>query len=148
MTIWFDMDGTLNRFYDREDWLECLRAYDVTPYAEAAVMFNMSKLARYIHKVQAKGYKVGIISWLSKIPNDNYDEEVTQAKLNWLYTHLRSVVWDEIKIVRYGVPKSSFKHNDEDILFDDEQRNRDNWGKAYEPQEIFKVLKELINMDE
>lgn len=144
-TIFFDMDGTIANLYAVENWLEMLRAFDETPYKEAKVMLNMSLLARLLNRVQAIGYKIEIISWLSKCPNDEYDEKVTSAKIQWLNAHLTSVKWDKINIVAYGTPKSNFIHEDKDILFDDEKPNRENWqGVAYEPAEIIRVLKELL----
>lgn len=144
-TIWFDMDGTLGNLYAVEGWLSMLRAYDPTPYAEAGVMLNMSLLARYLNRLQEAGYQIGIISWLSKCPTPEYDEAVTAAKLVWLKKHLRSVSWDAIRIVAYGTPKSSFMENENDILFDDEAPNREEWkGEAYEPNQILEVLKGLL----
>lgn len=144
-TIFFDMDGTIANLYAIENWLEMLRAFDETPYAEAKVMLNMSLLARLLNRAQAIGYKIEIISWLSKCPNDEYDEKVTNAKINWLNKHLTSVKWDKINIVAYGTPKSSYIHSKEDVLFDDEENNRNEWqGIAYEPNEIIRVLKELL----
>lgn len=144
-TIWFDMDGTLGNLYAVEGWLSMLRAYDPTPYAEAEVMLNMNLLARYLNRLQEAGYQIGIISWLSKCPTPEYDEAVTAAKLVWLKKHLRSVSWDAIRIVAYGTPKSSFMENDDDILFDDEAPNREEWkGEAYEPNQILEVLKRLL----
>ena len=66
MTVYFDMDGTIAGLYAVENWLPKLRASDPSPYAEAAVMHNMSLLARYLNKEQEAGYHIGIISWLSK----------------------------------------------------------------------------------
>ena len=144
-TIWFDMDGTLGNLYAVEGWLSMLRAYDPTPYAEAGVMLNMSLLARYLNRLQEAGYQIGIISWLSKCPTPEYDEAVIAAKLIWLKKHLRSVSWNAIRIVAYGTPKSSFMENENDILFDDEAPNREEWkGEAYEPNQILEVLKELL----
>jgi phosphoglycolate phosphatase-like HAD superfamily hydrolase len=144
-TIWFDMDGTLGNLYAVEGWLSMLRAYDPTPYEEAGVMLNMSLLARYLNRLQEAGYQIGIISWLSKCPTPEYDEAVTAAKLVWLKKHLRSVSWDAIRIVAYGTPKSSFMENDDDILFDDEAPNREEWkGEAYEPSQILEILKGLL----
>jgi hypothetical protein len=66
-------------------------------------------------------------------------------KVWWLEKHLASVHWDEIKIVPNGMPKEWFKQNEDDILFDDEEKNRENWGgDAYEPNMIIKVLKALL----
>ena len=144
-TIWFDMDGTIANLYAVEGWLPMLRAEDPTPYTIAQVMHNMSILARYLNKVQNKGYHVGIISWLSKCSTPTYDEAVTFAKIEWLNKHLNSVKFDEINIVAYGTPKEQFMKDENDILFDDEEKNRLNWtGKAFEPCDIIKVLKELI----
>lgn len=143
--IWFDMDGTIADLYSVDNWLPKLREQDASPYAEAEVMLNMSLLARLLNKVQAIGYGIGIISWLSKCPTPEYDEAVTEAKLAWLKLHLHSVQWDEVNIVSYGIPKSQFMETDEDILFDDEEQNREEWdGEAYEPEEILSVLKELL----
>ena len=143
-TVFFDMDNTLNRFYEVEGWLDYLRDNDPYPYIQAGVLHNMSRLARYLNRVQAAGYRIGVISWLSKTSTPEFDEAVTAAKLAWLHKHLKSVDWDEIHIVAYGTPKYSFA-DETDILFDDEQRNRDDWGgEAFEPDEIFEVLKGLL----
>lgn len=147
--IHFDLDGTLANLYAVEGWLPMLRAYDPTPYAEAEVMLNMSLLARYLNRLQEAGYQIGIISWLSKNPTPEYNEVVTAAKLVWLKKHLRSVNWDAIHIVAYGTPKSSFMENENDILFDDEAPNREEWkGEAYEPDQIMEVLKGLLKAGE
>lgn len=144
--VWFDMDGTISNLYGVNNWLEMLRSFDPTPYAEAEVMLNMSLLARLLNKVQSAGYGIGIISWLSKCPTPEYNEAVTAAKVEWLNKHLKSVQFDEIYIVDYGTPKSNFMETDDDILFDDEEQNRDNWeGEAYEPDDIIGVLKNLLN---
>lgn len=145
-TIWFDMDGTLNRFYDVPDWLPKLRSFDPSPYAEAEVMHNMSLLARYLNKLQKMGYRIGIISWLSKESTVEYEKAVTEVKLNWLHTHLNSVTFDTIHITAYGVPKEVWMTASDDILFDDNEEIRGEWdGEAYEPNEILSVLKELID---
>ncbi len=139
--IWLDMDGTFANLYAVENWLEMLRAYDPTPYAQAEPMWNMSSLARLLHKAQRLGYEIGIISWLSKTSTTEYDQAVTQAKLEWLKIHLPSVEWNEIHIVAYGTPKHELCQG---ILFDDEQHNRDMWGVgAYEPCEMLDFLRGL-----
>lgn len=144
-TIWFDMDGTIANLYAVADWLPKLRASDPSPYAEADTLLNMSHLARLLHKVQALGYTIGIISWTSKGGSESYNEAVKEAKLNWLGQHLRSVRFDYINIIAYGTPKADFG-SPSDILFDDEDRHRNSWvGTAYEPDEIISVLKELAD---
>ena len=141
--VWFDMDGTIAGLYSVEGWLPMLIAGDPTPYAVAAPMLNMSLLARRLHQVQRAGCKIGVISWLSKSSTTEYDEAVTAAKLAWLAQHLPSVKWDAIHIVAYGTNKR--KTCGGGILFDDEDKNRNEWGKgAYEPSQILNILKGLV----
>ena len=141
--IWLDCDGTLADLYAVKDWLPKLRAEDPSPYAEAAVMWNMSKLARKLNQLQRAGYKLGIISWLSKTSTPAYDEAVTVAKMKWLKKHLASVHFDKINIVSYGVNK--WEVCGAGILFDDEDKNRDTWqGEAYHPDMMMDVLNKLM----
>lgn len=144
MTIWFDMDGTIADLYGVENWLPMLRASDPTPYMVAKPLARLSRLARVLNKLQHMGYEVGVISWLSKTGTPAYNAAVTAAKYAWLAKHLPSVDFDEIHIVPYGMPKQDYKRTPADILFDDEERNRINWGgNAYTEQEIFEVLNAL-----
>lgn len=80
MTFYFDMNGTIANFYGVSNWLEYLENADVTPYRIAKPLINFSLLARRIHQLQRYGYKVGIISWLSKSGTDEYNAEVTAIK--------------------------------------------------------------------
>lgn len=140
MKIWFDMDGTIANLYGVDNWLEKLRNFDASPYACAKPLLNLSLLARLLHKAQVNGHKVGIISWLSKNSNFDYDNKVTLAKMEWLRIHLPSVEWDTIHIVPYGMNKKTICGDG--ILFDDEEKNRNNWGNgAHTPNEIIEVLK-------
>lgn len=123
----FDMDGTIADLYAVDNWLAKLRAYDVSPYAEAAPLVRLATLAYYINKAQRKGYTVNIISWLSKDNNPDYGEAVRQAKIDWLKRHLPSVDFDNIFIVPYGTPKETIASG---FLFDDERPNREKWNKA------------------
>lgn len=144
--IFFDLDGTIADLYGVENWLADLISYNPRPYKEAKVLINMSQLARRIHILQNLGYEIGIISWLSKNSTPEYDKSVTAAKLKWLKNHLPSVNFDKIHIVPYGTPKSNFATSN-DLLFDDELKNRLDWvGAAFSPNEILTVLKELTLM--
>lgn len=141
--IYFDLDGTIADLYGVEGWLDDLIAENVRPYAEAKPLLNLSLLARYIHKAQRMGYTVGVISWLSKNGTPEYNEAVTAVKREWLAKHLPSVEWDEIHIVKYGTPKSTCR-TCPGILFDDEQRNLDEWGAgAVIASSLLKVLRNL-----
>ena len=142
MRINFDMDGTIANLYGVDGWLEMLTAKDPTPYAIAKPLVNLSRLARYLNKIQKMGIEIGVISWLSKTSNSEYDELVTNAKREWLAKHLPSVNWDNVEIVPYGTPKENYCLTENDILFDDEDKNRKNWtGKAFTEMEIFTTLK-------
>lgn len=143
--IYFDMDGTIANLYAVENWLPMLRAYNPAPYEQAKVMLNMSQLARVLNKLQKQGWHIGIVSWLSKCPQPAYDLLVVNAKYGWLHKHLKSVHFDEIKIVAHGTPKSQAVKYGGGILFDDEQGNRNEWkGKAYDEKNILEILKNLV----
>lgn len=141
-TIFFDMDGTIADLYGVENWLDYLIASDTLPYAVAKPLLKLNSLARVLNRLQKEGYRIGIISWLSKSGTEEYNNAVTETKKNWLKKHLASVHFDEINIVKYGTPKQVFARTENDILFDDEEKNRNNWtGKAFDVNEIIEILK-------
>ena len=140
--IWLDMDGTIANLYGDPNWLEKIRAYDASPYANAIPLLNMSLLARYLNRLQKQGYQIGIVSWLSKEPTAEYDRLVIEAKKAWLAKHLASVHFDTIDIIAYGTPKGNGRNG---ILFDDELPNRIQWGEgAYDVHNILEILKGLL----
>lgn len=140
--IWFDMDGTIANLYAVEGWLEYLIAENTFPYENAETMGNFSLLARLLNRLQANGWKIGIISWTSKNGSEMYNLAVEVAKRAWLAKHLPSVEWDEIKVVRYGTNK--YMTCGGGILFDDEEGNRKAWqDESYTPDRIVEILKKL-----
>lgn len=142
ITINFDLDGTIADLYGVDGWLEMLIAHDETPYVVAKPLLRLNLLARRLNTLQRNGYNIAIISWLSKSGNADYNERVTNAKLEWLANHLPSVHWDNINIVEYGTPKENFCETPFDILFDDEEQNRENWnGIAFDVDDILGILK-------
>lgn len=144
MKICFDMDGTIADLYGVENWLEYLLAENVKPYEIAKPLVNMSALARRLNSLQRKGYEVGVISWTSKGGSVEYNAEVEAAKRTWLRKHLTSVKFDFIAVVPYGYNKAAFADSEKDVLFDDENKNRENWrGVAYDVNNILEVLKSL-----
>ena len=141
-TIFFDMDGTIADLYGVENWLDYLIASDTLPYAVAKPLLKLNSLARVLNRLQREGYRIGVISWLSKSGTEEYNNAVTETKKNWLKKHLASVHFDEINIVKYGTPKQMFARTENDILFDDEEKNRNNWtGKAFDVNAIIEILK-------
>lgn len=142
--IWFDMDGTIADLYSVENWLDDLQAERIRPYAEAKVMLNMQALARVLNRLIREGYSIGVISWTSKCGSREYNEAVAEVKRDWLKKHLNSVKFEKIHIVEYGTPKWIFAKSETAILFDDEERNRNDWkGIAYGVDNILKILKEF-----
>ena len=141
ITINFDMDGTIADLYGVENWLDYLIAENTRPYAIAKPLVNLSALARKLNALQRMGYNLAVISWLSKSGSAEYNEAVTAVKMAWLAKHLPSVHWDRVTIVPYGTPKENFCFSPMDILFDDEERNRNNWtGRAYGVENILEIL--------
>lgn len=143
--IYFDMDGTIADFYGVDGWLSYLIASNVKPYRDAKPLVNMRSLSAKLKMLQLMGYRIGIISWLSKSGTDTYNQQVTEVKLKWLKKHLGSVDWDEIKIVPYGSPKQFAVDCPAGLLFDDEEQNRNAWlGRAENVNNILETLGSLI----
>ena len=142
ITINFDMDGTIADLYGVENWLTMLTAEDTTPYEDALPLLRLSALARRLNNLQRNGYHIAIISWLSKTGSAEYNERVTEAKKQWLAQHMPSVNWDAIHIVPHGTPKQNFCYTPYDVLFDDEEQNRNNWtGPAFDATNIMDALR-------
>lgn len=143
--IYFDMDGTIANLYSVDGWLEKLRAFDPSPYADAAPMINFAAFARILNRLQKDGYKIGIITWGSKESNMNYDFQTELNKLVWLEKHLPSVKWDSFHFQSYGTEKSSAMKSKKAILFDDNIDVRNNWQgyAAFNEQNILEILKLL-----
>lgn len=143
-TLSFDMDGTIADLYNFPDWLLLLRQHSTLPYEGAKPLVPMTMLARHLLRVQAKGYRLRIISWSSKDSTPEYDMAVQQAKIDWLHRYLPEIEWDEICIVPYGTPKHEVGIVPGGILFDDSVPVRRAWGKgAYDETQIFSILREL-----
>ena len=143
MKIWLDMDGTIADLYAVDNWLDMLTAYDATPYVKAKPIVNMSLLARLLNSRQREGFKICIISALSKEPTPEYDRAVIKAKTAWLKQHLPSVRFDEIKFVPYTYEKNRV-NSGEDILFDDDSRHLTAWtGTAFHATNLIMGLKAL-----
>lgn len=142
MTIYFDMDGTIANLYSVENWLSKLRNEDASPYTDAEPLVRLATLARLLNRLQRNGHRIGIVSWLAKNASESYDIKVTNAKIEWLNNHLKSVHFDEIRIEKYGTPKSTMVDDINGILFDDEEPNRNEWkGTAFDVDNIIEILK-------
>jgi len=142
-TIWLDMDGTMADLYGVENWLPMLEAHDATPYKVAKPLVRMATLARLLNNRQRKGFRVCVISALSKNSTDSYNAAVMEAKLEWLRKHLASVHFDEVRFVPYTYTKNN-ANSGNDILFDDEARHLEAWtGKAINAKNLLDGLKAL-----
>ena len=150
--ICFDMDGTLADLFGVEDWLDKIRAYDPTPYQTAEPLVDMAELACLLRSLKNSGINVAVITWLSKEPNKQYDDEVRKAKRAWLKSY--GFPFDSLRCVAYGTPKHKIeeprlKEDEEALLFDDDARVRRDWnlGGAIDPTkvDILEVLKEILN---
>lgn len=145
----FDMDGTIADFYNVPNWLEYLENQDATPYKIAKPIYDMDALKIIIEILQDTGWKIVITSWLAKESSKIFDNEVRQAKKEWLEKY--SFPYDEIHLVKYGTTKANCtrKLGGYQILIDDNQKIRNGWslGNVIEPNEdIFEKLLKLISL--
>jgi len=140
--IWFDMDGTFVDLYGVENWLEKLHNFDASPYKDAKPLVHFPTFAKTLNRLYREGWNINIVSWCARGSSEKYDEEVTKEKLQYISKHLPSVKFNEIKILKYGTPKSTVGTG---VLFDDEQKNRDEWkGIACSEKNLLKKLNCLL----
>ena len=148
----FDLDGTLVDLYGVPNWLEKIRSYDPTPYQTAEPLVNMAELGCLLRSLQNCGINIAVITWLSKEPNKQYDDEVRKAKRAWLKSY--GFPFDTLRCVAYGTPKHKIEAarlaaDEEALIFDDDANVRRDWdlGGAIDPTntDILEVLKEILN---
>ena len=149
--IYFDMDGTIADLYGVPNWLPRLEDEDPTPYFEAEPLVDTELLWDLCATANAAGYRIGIISWLSKYASYDYSQKIIDAKLDWCDEFLPEV--DEIVLAPYGVPKSTVAEIRQNaILIDDEKPNRLEWTNpdsnclAYSTHDMEAVLELLEAM--
>lgn len=125
-SLYFDMDGTIADLYSVPDWLPKLRAFDSSPYEDATPIVDMGELGEYVTRLQSRGWRVGVVSWLSKVPTPEYDRAVSTSKYLWLMRNLPML--DEINFVSYGVAKHhAVAARRNAVLVDDEEQNLSSW---------------------
>lgn len=149
--IFFDMDGTIADLYGVPNWLENIVQENPSPYKTAKPLKDMGKLRKTLIQLKAKGYKVVVITWLSKNSSRDYDTQVRRAKKEWLKD--QGFPCDKIHMVKYGSPKHRIALDykaKENIIFDDDDTVREKWNRlrgngfqAYHPDKMFQILKTL-----
>ena len=148
----FDLDGTLVDLYGVPNWLEKIRSYDPTPYQTAEPLVNMAELGCLLRSLQNCGINIAVITWLSKEPNKQYDDEVRKAKRAWLKSY--GFPFNSLRCVAYGTPKHKIEAarlaaDEEALIFDDDARVRRDWdlGGAIDPTttNILDVLREILD---
>lgn len=145
--IYFDMDGTINRFYEVSNWLEKLHKEDISPYIDALPRENYDKLCEVLNKLKSNGYTIGVISWGAMGGSVKYTRAVKRAKTEWLNKWFGDT-FTEIHVVKYGTPKHSVAKIKNSILVDDSANVRAAWKNgatidATNCEEMMKTLAQL-----
>lgn len=144
--LYFDMDGTIAGLYSVPDWLHKLRAEDASPYADAAPMVDMVRLAAIIAKLRSAGVTVGVISWGAMGGTVEYTREVKRVKMAWCkYWGLE---FDEFHVVKYNTPKHRVAKCKRSILVDDNSEVRQAWtlGATIDASDSFRMMEQLENI--
>lgn len=128
-TLIFDMDDTLNKFYDYPHWLELIRSNDPAPYLHAAPKWDMKKLGNILSALQEQGVEIKIVSWLSMTSNADFDSATRAAKRKWLKEY--NIRPDHCHLVKYGTPKEYYRNKaNRNILFDDNAEIRKHFANC------------------
>lgn len=145
--IWFDMDGTIADFYGVDGWLDDLMNLNTRPYELAKPLYDTIDLVNMLLELKMVGYQIGIISWLSKNRNVEFETRIAQAKKKWLAENLLDDILDKIIITPYGMTKAdTCRKFGKGILIDDEQQNRDKWDLGSTIDANLNILEELAKL--
>ena len=126
--LYFDMDGTIADLYSVNNWLPMLRAENTYPYAHALPIGDLSNIINLCKQLKEHGYIIGVVSWGAKNATPAYNKRVRAAKVRWIKKYFNIV--DEMHVVKYGTPKYQVVNIKNSVLFDDEQKNCDDWSCA------------------
>lgn len=141
--IYFDMDGTIADLYHQPNWLERLRNEQAEPYRDAVPLISREDFTNIVNTLKRMGYRVGIISWLSKLSSEDFKKRVRKVKKEWLYLHYGKI-FDEVHLVAYGTPKHKVAKLTPSILVDDNTDINQAWetsgGVAIHAKEIHRLL--------
>ncbi len=143
------MDGTIVDLYGVENWLSMLRAENPLPYKMAKPLYDMEILNKLIEQLKNQGWRIIVISWLSKNSSKVYDTTVRKVKREWLARY--NFPYDEIHLIKYGTPKANCtrRHGGYQILIDDNEQVRDEWhlGATIDAQKnIIEEIKKLFSL--
>ena len=141
----FDMDGTIADLYNVNGWLEYLQNNNPLPYVVANPIYDMFSLNNLLDILKAQGWKIAVVSWVSKNCDDDYKKAIRLAKTDWLNRY--NFPYDELHIVKYGTTKASCvrKFEGRKILVDDNEKVLKGWkGETINANE--NILKQLVNL--
>jgi len=142
--IWLDMDGTFADLYSVKNWLEDLRNFNTRPYEKARSIYNDLDLLSILACLKGNGYKIGVISWGSKVSDIDYLKRVTETKKAWLENRGYDLVLDKVIVTDYGIRKAdTCRKYGRGILVDDEERNRNEWDLGETINAQFDILSQL-----
>ena len=146
-TLVFDMDNTINRFYDVNGWLDDLHNENTRPYVICEPKYDMVALNEILLTLKKMGWRIAVTTWLAKDSTKEYDNRVRKAKIEWLKKY--NFPYDEIHMIKYGVTKanSTRRLGGYQILIDDNDNIRKGWtlGDTINANEnILKPLADLL----
>lgn len=125
--IYFDMDGTVYDLYGMDNWLEMLRNEEKGAFTLGNALVNMDELKEVCLRLIAKGYQIGIITWLPMGASLEYCEICTKEKREWAEKNMPYI--SEFYALEYGVPKqyAPARRAAEMWLVDDNKEVREMW---------------------
>ena len=125
--IYFDMDGTVYDLYGMENWLEMLRNEEKGAFTLGNALVDMVALKEVCLRLIAKGYQIGIITWLPIGASLEYCEICTKEKREWAENNMPYI--SEFYALEYGVPKqyAPARRAAEMWLVDDNKEVREMW---------------------
>lgn len=140
------MDGTIADLYGVEGWLDYLHKSDVTPYAEAKPLYDMTILNSLLKCLKTGGWYIVVTTWCSKGGSKAFNKATKQAKVEWLKRY--NFPADEVHVVKYGTTKADCTRylKGYQILVDDNKKVREGWHLGDTINANGDIIKELYKL--
>lgn len=104
-SIWFDLDGTLYELYKIPNWLERLEEKDWNVFVDGKPRKHHERIREAVRALQAKGWKVGCITWGSKgITEEEELQKIAEKKKEFLAKYFPELL-ENFYCLPYGTSK-------------------------------------------
>lgn len=139
-SIWFDLDGTLYELYKIPNWLERIEKKDWNVFIDGEPRKHHERIQEAIKALQAKGWKVGCITWSSKAVEGRDIHDIAEKKKEFVEKYFPELLENfhclpygcsKAALIRYSYGRGSKRETEgPNYLVDDNKDVRRDWREV------------------